>query len=116
VVNCGLGWTLLTLAGIDCNRFLLPDVLTLPLLMAGLTLTLMIQPSALTDYCLAQVPAYISFQGLAFGYRRLRGRDGLGGGDAELSAAAGAWCGLAPLPFIVLGSRWWVCSRPWDWR
>ena len=46
----------------------------------------------------------MSFQGLAFAYRRLRGRDGLGGGDAKLIAAAGAWCGLAALPFVVLGS------------
>ena len=48
--------------------------------------------------------AYLSFQGLALAYRRLRGRDGLGGGDAKLIAAAGAWCGLAALPFVVLGS------------
>jgi leader peptidase (prepilin peptidase)/N-methyltransferase len=48
--------------------------------------------------------AYLSFQGLALAYRRLRGRDGLGGGDAKLIAAAGAWCGLEALPFVVLGS------------
>jgi leader peptidase (prepilin peptidase) / N-methyltransferase len=46
----------------------------------------------------------LSFEGLAFGYRRLRGQEGLGGGDAKLIAAAGAWCGLALLPFVILGS------------
>ena len=44
------------------------------------------------------------FRGVAAAYRRLRGRDGLGGGDAELLASAGAWCGLAALPLVVLGS------------
>ena len=39
-VDCGLGWTLLTLAWIDWTDFLLPDVLTLPLLLAGLASTL----------------------------------------------------------------------------
>lgn len=102
--DCGLGWTLLTLAWIDCTSFLLPDVLTLPLLMAGLVLTLGVQPEALTDHCLAAAFGFLSFQGLAFAYRRLRGWDGLGGGDAKLIAAAGAWCGLALLPFVVLGS------------
>jgi leader peptidase (prepilin peptidase)/N-methyltransferase len=102
--DCGLGWTLLTLAWIDCTSYLLPDVLTLPLLLAGLALTWGIQPEALTDHCLATVVGYLSFQGLAFAYRRLRGRDGLGGGDAKLIAGAGAWCGLALLPFVVLGS------------
>jgi leader peptidase (prepilin peptidase) / N-methyltransferase len=37
--DCGLGWTLLVLAWIDCASFLLPDALTLPLLLAGLGLT-----------------------------------------------------------------------------
>ena len=114
--DCGLGWTLLTLAWIDWTDLLLPDVLTLPLLLAGLALTLAWDPDALADHCLASVLAYLSFQGLAFAYRRLRGWDGLGGGDAKLVAAAGAWCGLAALPFVVLGSACWVCSRPWDWR
>jgi leader peptidase (prepilin peptidase)/N-methyltransferase len=102
--DCGLGWTLLTLGWIDCASFLLPDVLTLPLLLAGLALTYGMQPEALTDHCLAAAFGYLSFQALAFAYRRLRGWDGLGGGDAKLIAAAGAWCGLALLPFVVLGS------------
>jgi leader peptidase (prepilin peptidase)/N-methyltransferase len=102
--DCGLGWTLLALAWIDWTDFLLPDVLTLPLLLAGLTLTLVWEPEALTDHGLAAALAYLSFQGLAFAYRRLRGWDGLGAGDAKLIGAAGAWCGLAALPVIVLGS------------
>ncbi len=101
---CGLGWTLLTLAWIDGAAFLLPDVLTLPLVLAGLALTVVWEPEALTDHSLAAILAYLAFQGLALAYRHLRGRDGMGGGDAKLIAAAGAWCGLAALPFIVLGS------------
>lgn len=103
-VNCGLGWTLLTLAWIDWTDFLLPDVLTLPLLLAGLLLTWAWDPDLLVDHCVAAIFAYLSFQGLALGYRKLRGRDGLGGGDSKLIAAAGAWCGVAALPFVVLGS------------
>ncbi len=103
-VDCGLGWILLTLAWIDWTDLLLPDVLTLPLLLAGLMLTLVWEPEALTDHCVAAISGYLSFQGLAIAYRRLRGRDGLGGGDAKLIAAAGAWCGLAALPFVVLTS------------
>lgn len=103
-ITCGLGWTLLTLAWIDSADFLLPDVLTLPLLLAGLGLTLLLDADALIDRCLAAALAYLSFQGIAVAYRKLRGRDGLGGGDAKLIAAAGAWCGLAALPLVVLGS------------
>jgi leader peptidase (prepilin peptidase)/N-methyltransferase len=102
--GCALGWTLLTLAWIDWTDLVLPDVLTLPLLLAGLAVTLASDPDELTDHCLAAIVAYLSFAGLALAYRRLRGRDGLGGGDSKLIAAAGAWCGLAALPLVVLGS------------
>jgi leader peptidase (prepilin peptidase)/N-methyltransferase len=103
-IDCGLGWTLLTLTWIDWTDLLLPDVLTLPLLLAGLAVTFALQPDALADHSFAAAFGYLAFEGLALGYRRLRGRDGLGGGDAKLIAASGAWCGLAVLPFVVLAS------------
>jgi leader peptidase (prepilin peptidase) / N-methyltransferase len=102
--DCALGWTLLALAWTDWTSLVLPDVLTLPLLLAGLLLTFALQPEDLVDHCLAAVVAYLTFQALSLTYRRLRGREGLGGGDAKLLAAAGAWCGLEALPFVVLGS------------
>lgn len=103
-IGCGLGWTLLTLAWIDWNAFLLPDALTLPLLLAGLLWTCFWVPDQLTDHCLAAIMGYLSFQLLALAYRRIRGHDGLGGGDAKLIAAAGAWVGLEALPVVVFGS------------
>jgi leader peptidase (prepilin peptidase)/N-methyltransferase len=35
-------------------------------------------------------------------YRLIRGREGLGGGDAKLLSVAGAWVGWAALPDVVL--------------
>ena len=35
-------------------------------------------------------------------YRKVRGRDGLGAGDAKLLAAAGAWVGASGLPQVIL--------------
>jgi leader peptidase (prepilin peptidase)/N-methyltransferase len=101
-LDCLLGWTLLTLSWIDWQWMRLPDVLTLPLLLAGLGATWLCQPEELTEHAAAAMIAYLSMQGLALAYRRLRGRDGLGAGDAKLLAAAGAWLGLAPLPWLVL--------------
>ena len=79
-------------------------MLTLPLLLAGLVVTWIGDPGDLTDHSLAAAAAYLAFQGIALAYRRLRGFDGLGGGDAKLMAAAGAWCGLSALPLVMLVS------------
>lgn len=103
-MGCGLGWTLLALAWIDWRDMLLPDVLTLPLLLTGLACSFFLEPDTLLDHTLAAVLAFALLEGVALLYRLRRGIDGLGGGDAKLFAAAGAWCGLANLPAVLLGS------------
>jgi leader peptidase (prepilin peptidase)/N-methyltransferase len=99
---CLLGWTLLTAAWIDLRTMILPDVLTLPLLLTGLAVTAAIDPDALADRALAAALAYVVLFGTARVYRRLRGRDGLGLGDAKLLAALGAWLGLSSLPIVLV--------------
>jgi leader peptidase (prepilin peptidase)/N-methyltransferase len=99
---CLLGWTLLTAAWIDLRTMILPDVLTLPLLVAGLIITAAISPDALADHALAAVLGYLALFATARGYRRLRGREGLGLGDAKLLAALGAWLGLSGLPIVLV--------------
>ncbi len=102
--NCALGWSLLVLAWIDWDHLRLPDVLTLPLVALGLLATWALDPDAATDHAAAAALAYLAFRGVALAYRLLRGRDGLGQGDAKLLAASGAWVGLAGLPSVVLGA------------
>ena len=80
---------------------LLPDALTLPLILAGLGATLLYDPADITEHAAAAAAGYLAFRAIEIAYRRLRGRDGLGQGDAKLMAAAGAWLGLAPLPTVV---------------
>jgi leader peptidase (prepilin peptidase) / N-methyltransferase len=100
--GCVLGWLLLALAWIDAENMLLPDALTLPLLLAGLAATWWLDPARLTDHALGAGLGYTAFAGIGWLYRRLRNRDGLGLGDAKLLAAAGAWVGWAALPILVL--------------
>lgn len=103
-LTCLLGWTLLALAWIDWEHFRLPDALTLPLVLAGLGAAWLLDPDAVTEHAAAATLGYLALRGLALGYRALRGRDGLGEGDAKLLAAAGAWVGLEGLPSVVLGA------------
>jgi leader peptidase (prepilin peptidase)/N-methyltransferase len=101
-IDCLLGWTLMTLGWIDWRCMVLPDILTLPLALVGLVVTAIAQPDALGAHAAGAAAGYFSFQAIAWCYGVLRGREGLGGGDAKLLAAAGAWLGWEALPWIVL--------------
>jgi leader peptidase (prepilin peptidase) / N-methyltransferase len=102
LASLGLGWTLLTLAAIDQRHLVLPDVLTLPLIPAGLLVAYGLGGSMLPDRLLGAIAGFAALSALAWTYRRLRDREGLGLGDAKLLAAAGAWLGWQALPSVVL--------------
>jgi leader peptidase (prepilin peptidase)/N-methyltransferase len=100
--GAGLGWVLIALTGIDFCCLRLPDFLTLPLLLAGLIEAWWLEPDTLTDRAVAAALGYLLFRAIGETYRYLRGRAGLGEGDAKLLAAGGAWLGSASLPYVVL--------------
>ena len=99
-----LGWWLLLLAVLDAEHYWLPDRLTWPLVGLGLLATALLAPSLLTHHVIGAVVGFALLWGVAAAYRRLRGRHGLGGGDAKLFAAAGAWVGWDDLPLVLLGA------------
>ena len=99
--SCVLGWGLLALAWIDARHMRLPDVITLPLLAAGLLVNALLGPERLLASVLGAVIGYVSFRAVAIAYRAIRKREGLGAGDAKLLAAGGAWLGWAALPDMI---------------
>jgi leader peptidase (prepilin peptidase)/N-methyltransferase len=101
-VSLALGWTLLALAAIDLRHYLLPDVLTLPLIPAGLAVAWGLDAALLPGHALGALAGFAAFAGIGWLYRRVRGRHGLGLGDAKLLAGAGAWLGWAALPSVVV--------------
>jgi leader peptidase (prepilin peptidase) / N-methyltransferase len=100
--DCVLGWTLLALSWIDWRHMILPDVLTLPLVLAGLGGAWLLDPDNIVDHAIGAAVGYALFIGIAWSYRALRGRDGLGEGDAKLLAAAGAWVTWMGLAEVML--------------
>ena len=101
-VGCLLGWSLLTLALIDLRDKLLPDAITLPLIAVGLVAALVLEPLDPAAHLIGALAGLISFFLVAVIFRTLRGYEGLGGGDAKLFAAAGAWVGWVGLPSVLL--------------
>jgi leader peptidase (prepilin peptidase) / N-methyltransferase len=103
-VDALFGWWLLVLGWIDWRRLVLPDVLTLPLILLGLAEAWALAWAELPDRIAGAVAGYLALWAVAWLYRRLRGREGLGMGDAKLLAAAGAWVGVSGLPTVVAGA------------
>jgi leader peptidase (prepilin peptidase)/N-methyltransferase len=102
VPSCLLGWLLLALAVIDQRAGYLPDILTLPLALIGLVATYAIDPAALLHHVIGMVGGSLLMYAVAAGYRWLRGKEGLGGGDIKLFGALGAWLGWQGLPALLI--------------
>lgn len=98
----GFTASLLVLAVIDLDTYLLPDSITLPLLWVGLLFNMLTET----------VPLASAVSGAALGYcilwliyqlfKLATGKEGMGYGDFKLLAAIGAWLGVTSLFSVVL--------------
>lgn len=95
---------LLVLAWIDADTQLLPDCLTLPLLWLGLVFNLLSGQVSLEAALWGAIGGYGVLWLVNAMFKQLRGKNGLGGGDAKLLAALGAWLGVAALPGLIFGA------------
>jgi leader peptidase (prepilin peptidase)/N-methyltransferase len=104
-----LGWLMAAISISDARRFIVPDVLSLPAIPAGLLASgylgepgsnLIVDPLHLVGMTLGAV----IFLGIRQGYKVLRQREGLGLGDVKLAAVAGAWNSLDGLLHVVLAA------------
>jgi leader peptidase (prepilin peptidase) / N-methyltransferase len=112
VWQMGSGWAgmaallfaylLIALTFIDIDEMMLPDALTYPLLWIGLLLNVNALFAPLRDAVIGAAAGYLSLWTVDFLYRKIRRRQGMGGGDFKLLAALGAWMGWTMLPIIIL--------------
>lgn len=102
IMTCIFGWFLLALAVIDWRHLFLPDALTIPLAAAGIAASAISDPSTLFAHTAGAVTGFGSLAFLGVVYRHLRGREGLGLGDAKLLGAIGAWVALDGIPSVLL--------------
>lgn len=95
---------LLFLAWIDLRTFLLPDYITIPLIVLGLTANTFewIHWASILDSVLGIFLGGGFLYGLNAIYRSIKGINGVGMGDVKLLAALGAFFGWAALPYILL--------------
>ncbi|MEK6541606.1 MAG: prepilin peptidase [Pseudomonadota bacterium] len=101
------GWQLLLLGWLDARHWWLPHALSAILAVSGLmfggvAMAALGLDATLIDRVIGMVGGFAALALIALVYRALRGREGLGGGDAPLLGAIGAWVGWAVLPLVLL--------------
>ena len=94
--------SLLTLALIDARLYVLPDLITLPLMWLGLLINTQAHFASATAAVLGAIVGYLSLWTIYWLFKLLRNKEGMGYGDFKLSAAIGAWLGWQALPSVVL--------------
>jgi leader peptidase (prepilin peptidase)/N-methyltransferase len=99
---------LIALTGIDIDRQLLPDLLTVPLLWIALVASLWhaagdaTPPAALRDAVIGAVAGYLILWLVFHLFKLVTGKEGMGYGDFKLFAAIGAWLGWQMLPVVLV--------------
>lgn len=89
----------------DFRSFTIPDVANLALIVSGLVATWFLHVEDLWFHGLAVIVWFALFWAVGAAFRKIRGYDGLGLGDAKLIAGAGAWLGMfAPVSVVLMGS------------
>src|SRR5262249_27250093 len=100
--GCLLVGLVVQLAIIDSRRMILPNSLNAIFAAAGLAQSMVIGQPALIDAVLGPIAGAAVLGCLAAVFRRVRGIDGLGGGDLKFVAAAGLWIGWQDMSWMLL--------------
>jgi leader peptidase (prepilin peptidase) / N-methyltransferase len=98
----GFAASLLVLAIIDLDTYLLPDSITLPLLWAGLLFNLFTGQVPLASAVAGAAAGYVVLWLIYQLFKLATGKEGMGYGDFKLLAAIGAWMGVTALFSVVL--------------
>ncbi len=94
--------TLVTISFIDLFHQIIPDVLSLSGIAVGWGAVFVTRHISWTDSLIGIVAGGGGLLLIAWAYKGLTGREGMGGGDVKLLAMIGAWLGWRSLPFVVL--------------
>lgn len=97
------GWLLLLLAALDLRHYWLPNALTALLAATGV-LAVALAGGSLLDAAIGGIAGFGALEVIRRGYKAVRRRDGMGGGDPKLMGAIGIWTGWQALPFVLIGA------------
>ena len=90
---------------IDLKHFIIPDVITFPLMALGFIKSFIPNLDPLFPYyvlsLIGGIFGYGIIWGIIFFYKQVKKKEGMGLGDAKLLAVIGFWFGLDAVPFVI---------------
>ena len=92
---------LLLLIFIDLDHWLLPDIVTLPGAALGFLLSFINPDLTWTSSLFGALAGFALFFAVSWGFAKIAGKEGLGGGDVKLMLLLGAFLGLPSILFIT---------------
>lgn len=98
----GLIWTLLLLTEIDNRMCLLPDILTVPLLIGGFAYSVFVSQWVIPAESVLGATAGYALPVVASAFLVWKNKDAFGGGDIKLLAALGAWLGFELVVYTMI--------------
>lgn len=102
LISAGLYGALCLLNWFDFDHFRIPNWISYPLIGFGLLSALVPPGLDFVSHFAGAIVGYGLIWGINAYWRRYRGQEGIGMGDAKLLSAAGAWLGVLALPFVTL--------------
>jgi len=96
--------SLVVITFIDLYHQIIPDVISLPGIVAGLAVSFIPGHVEWLDSVIGILAGGGSLYLVAVLFEWLTGKEGMGGGDVKLLGMIGAWMGWMSLPFIILFS------------
>ena len=94
--------SLVTISFVDLDHQIIPDVLSLSGVIAGLAIAFIPGNISWLNSLIGIIAGGGSLFLVGFVYEKLTGKQGMGGGDVKLLAMIGAWMGWKALPFVLL--------------
>lgn len=93
---------LLVVSVIDLHHRIIPDEISLPGILVGFGASAWLGDITWVESLVGILLGGGSFFLIAYGYEKLAGREGLGGGDVKLLAMIGAWIGYKNVFIVIL--------------
>ncbi len=93
---------LVAISFIDLQHQIIPDVMSLPGIAAGLAAAFIQENISWQESLIGMIAGGGSLYLVAVVYEKITGKEGMGGGDIKLLAMIGAWMGWKSLHFIIL--------------